>query len=64
MAELSKEKLLWAYERMKLIRLFENVVADLFAEGKLPGFIHLYAGEEAKAVGVCAHLTSPPTVSS
>lgn len=56
MAEIGKDRLLWMYERMKLIRVFEDRVADLFAEGKLPGFVHLYAGEEAIAVGVCAHL--------
>ena len=43
MAEISKEKLLWAYERMKLIRTFEDKSAELFGEGKLPGFVHLYA---------------------
>ena len=51
MAEISKEKLLWAYERMKLIRTFEDKAAKLFAEGKMPGFVHLYAGEEAIGVG-------------
>lgn len=44
------------YERMRLIRTFEDQVADLFAAGRLPGFVHLYAGEEAIAVGVAAHL--------
>jgi TPP-dependent pyruvate/acetoin dehydrogenase alpha subunit len=57
MAEINKENLLWAYERMKLIRTFEDRVAGLFAEGKLPGFVHLYAGEEAMGVGVISHLT-------
>jgi TPP-dependent pyruvate/acetoin dehydrogenase alpha subunit len=57
MAEISKDKLLWIYERMRLIREHENQAAELFAEGKIPGFVHLYAGEEAIGVGVCAHLT-------
>ena len=35
MAEVSKEKLLEVYERMKLIRTFEDRSAELFAEGKL-----------------------------
>ncbi|MCL7452048.1 MAG: thiamine pyrophosphate-dependent dehydrogenase E1 component subunit alpha, partial [Anaerolineae bacterium] len=64
MAEISKEQLLWAYERMKLIRTFEDKSAELFGEGRLPGFVHLYAGEEAIAVGVCAHLTDRDFITS
>ena len=64
MAEISKDKLLWIYERMQLIREFEERVRTLFAEGKLPGFVHLYAGEEAIAVGVCAHLTDNDYITS
>ncbi len=64
MAELSKEQLLGVYERMKLIRTFEDRSAELFAEGKLPGFVHLYAGEEAIAVGVCSHLTDKDHITS
>lgn len=64
MAEVSKEKLLWAYERMKLIRTFEDRVHELFAAGKLPGFVHLYAGEEAMAVGVIANLTDRDYITS
>jgi acetoin:2,6-dichlorophenolindophenol oxidoreductase subunit alpha len=64
MADISKEKLLWAYERMKLIRTFEDKSAELFGEGKLPGFVHLYAGEEAIAVGACAHLTDRDFITS
>jgi acetoin:2,6-dichlorophenolindophenol oxidoreductase subunit alpha len=54
--ELSKDKALWIYDRMVTIRAFEERVAKLFADGRIPGFVHLYAGEEAVAVGVCAHL--------
>jgi pyruvate dehydrogenase E1 component alpha subunit len=64
MAEISKEMLLWVYERMRTIREFEDRTAELFAEGKLPGFVHLYAGEEAIAVGVCAHLTDQDFITS
>jgi len=64
MAEISKDKLLEIYERMRLIRTFEDRVAQLFAEGKLPGFVHLYAGEEAIAVGVCSHLTDADHITS
>jgi len=63
-AEISRDKLLWIYERMRLIRTFEDKVAELFAQGLLPGFVHLYAGEEAIAVGVCAHLTDRDYITS
>ncbi len=58
------EKLPWIYERMRLIREYENRAADLFAEGRIPGFVHLYAGEEAIGVGVCAHLTDRDFITS
>ena len=55
---LPKEKVVWMYRKMVEIRQFEDAVHRLFAAGKLAGFVHLYAGEEAVAVGVCAHLGS------
>jgi pyruvate dehydrogenase E1 component alpha subunit len=64
MNEIGKDSLLQIYERMRLIRTFEDRVAELFAEGKLPGFVHLYAGEEAIAVGVCSHLTDDDFITS
>lgn len=64
MAELTKEKLLEIYERMRLIREFENRAAGLFAEGKIPGFVHLYAGEESIGVGVCSHLSDSDFITS
>lgn len=62
--DIPKEKLHWIYERMVTIRRFEDRVAQEFAAGKLPGFVHLYAGEEAIAVGVCAHLTDRDYITS
>ena len=62
--ELTREKALWIYERMRLIRSFEERVAKLFADGNIPGFVHLYAGEEAVAVGVSAHLDSGDYITS
>jgi pyruvate dehydrogenase E1 component alpha subunit len=62
--EISKDKLLWMYERMQLIRQFENRVKIEFGRGKIPGFVHLYAGEEAVAVGICAHLTDADYMTS
>ncbi len=52
------------YERMVLIRRFELRVQRLYREGKIPGFIHLYVGEEATAVGVCAHLSDQDVITS
>ncbi len=54
--EIPKDKLLWMYEMMVRIRYNEERAAEYFAAGKIPGFVHLYAGEEAVAVGVIANL--------
>jgi len=64
MGEIGKETLLWIYERMRLIRAFEDRVADLFVKVPLPGFVHLYVGEEAIAVGVMAHLSDRDSITS
>ncbi|WP_027416407.1 thiamine pyrophosphate-dependent dehydrogenase E1 component subunit alpha [Aneurinibacillus terranovensis] len=61
---LSQEKAHWMYKKMLEIRKFEDKVHELFAQGILPGFVHLYAGEEAVAVGVCAHLTDQDSITS
>ena len=49
--DLDRDKLLWMYQRMRQIREFENQLHADFAAGLIPGFVHLYAGEEAIAVG-------------
>jgi len=49
--ELSKQEQLELYRQMVLIRRFEEKSAELYAEGKIGGFLHLYIGEEAIAVG-------------
>ncbi|HEX6621177.1 MAG TPA: thiamine pyrophosphate-dependent enzyme, partial [Solirubrobacteraceae bacterium] len=54
--ELTKDQLLEAYRVMRTIREFEERLHTEFATGEIPGFVHLYAGEEAIAAGVCAHL--------
>jgi hypothetical protein len=61
---ITKEKMLDVYATMKKIRMFEDKVAELFAGGKLPGFVHLYAGEEAIAGGVCSHLSDRDYITS
>ena len=59
-----KAQLLRMYEQMETIRVFEDRAGTEFAAGKVPGFVHLYAGEEAGAVGVCAHLTDDDFITS
>ncbi|PPQ29223.1 thiamine pyrophosphate-dependent dehydrogenase E1 component subunit alpha [Rhodopila globiformis] len=54
--QLNREALLKAYRDMVTIRRFEERVQDEFSKGNIPGFVHLYAGQEASAVGVCSHL--------
>ena len=61
---LSREDLLEAYRRMKTIREFEERVHVEFAKGGIPGFVHLYAGEEASAAGVCMNLTDDDKIAS
>src|SRR5512139_2862152 len=74
-----KDKMLWMYEKMVEIRHYEETMADVYLEGKLPphiqkglafdigsgpvpGEMHLAAGQEPVAVGVCAHLRQDDTV--
>ena len=61
---LSNELLLDLYSRMLRIRLVEERLAQVQAEGELPGPVHLYIGQEAVAVGVCAHLTDEDWIAS
>ena len=73
------EQLKWMYETMILIREYEETMANVYLEGKLPpniqkglafdigsgpvpGEMHLAAGQEPVAVGVCAHLRKEDTV--
>lgn len=75
----SQETLLWMYEKMVEIRNYEETMATVYLEGKLPphiqkglafdigsgpvpGEMHLAAGQEPVAVGVCAHLRKEDTV--
>lgn len=61
---LNKDELIDIYRRMLLLRTFEERVSELFAQGRIPGFLHLYLGEEAVAVGVCANLTKDDWITS
>jgi pyruvate dehydrogenase E1 component alpha subunit len=62
--ELTSERLLEAYRVMRTIRDFEERLHTEFATGEIPGFVHLYAGEEAIAAGVMAHLRPDDFVAS
>lgn len=62
--EYSEEFLLSLYEIMQKIRKFEQAAEQLFLEGKLPGFIHLYIGEEAIATGIMAALNNDDYITS
>ncbi|HWT23494.1 MAG TPA: thiamine pyrophosphate-dependent dehydrogenase E1 component subunit alpha [Solirubrobacteraceae bacterium] len=61
---LTRERLLEAYRVMRTIREFEERLHREFATGEIPGFVHLYAGEEAIAAGVIAHLGPDDYVAS
>jgi len=58
------ELLLRMYRTMVLIRCFEDTVERLFKQGEIPGFLHVYKGEEAVAVGVCTALRDDDYVTS
>ena len=60
----SKALLRDMYLRMKRIREFESKAKELFADGRIPGFVHLYIGEEAVATGVCANLEDRDYITS
>src|SRR6476660_771746 len=59
-----RDRLLEAYTTMVEIRTFEEAAGKNFADGLVPGFVHLYAGEEAVAVGICSHLTDDDFITS
>lgn len=53
-----------ALRRMMTIRAFDDKAGELFADGEIPGFVHLYIGEEAVAVGACAALEEDDYITS
>src|SRR5215212_2963215 len=62
--ELTKDQLLEAYRVMRTVREFEERLHAEFATGEIPGFVHLYAGEEAIAAGVMRHLADDDFIAS
>ena len=61
---MDKAKMFSMYESMVRIREFEERVRKEFAAGNIGGFIHLYSGEEAVAVGTCANLRKDDYITS
>jgi acetoin:2,6-dichlorophenolindophenol oxidoreductase subunit alpha len=52
------------YRKMVSIRVFEELVNDLYTRAVMPGLAHLYSGEEAVAVGICAALNKDDYITS
>jgi len=63
-SNLTQPQLIHLYHQMVLLRQCELATQKLYKDGKLPGFIHLYIGEEAVAVGACAHLRRDDWITS
>jgi len=62
--QISDETLLDIHRRMVRIRLFEETAGKMMEDGKIPGALHLYVGEEAVAAGVIVHLSNTDWVTS
>jgi pyruvate dehydrogenase E1 component alpha subunit len=62
--QLSRDNLIRSYTSMRTIREFEEYLHVAFAGGAIPGFVHLYAGEEGSAVGMCQNLGNDDMISS
>lgn len=58
------KRLTHMFRQMLTIRRFEEEVDQLYRAAKMPGIAHLYAGEEAIAVGVCANLRDDDYITS
>ncbi len=62
--EISNEVLFDLHRRMVRIRRFEETAGKMMEDGKIPGALHLYVGEEAVATGVMAHLSNQDQITS
>ena len=61
---LTRDELLKCYRTMRTIREFEERLHIDFGRGDIPGFVHLYAGEEASAAGIMIHLGDGDRIAS
>ena len=62
--KMEKEQAHWIYKTMNEIRFFEEKVHKIFSDGRIPGFVHLYVGEEAVATGVMSQLSDDDYITS
>jgi len=62
--QITDEVLLDIHRRMVRIRIFEETAGKLAEDGKIPGALHLYVGQEAVASGVMAHLSNDDWITS
>ena len=62
--KMEKEQARWIYKTMNEIRFFEEKVHKIFSDGRIPGFVHLYVGEEAVATGVMSQLNDDDYITS
>ncbi len=62
--QMSRDELARAYSRMTAIRQFEERIEKEFAQGNIPGFAHVYLGQEASGVGICHDLTDEDWIGS
>ncbi|MEM8633807.1 MAG: thiamine pyrophosphate-dependent dehydrogenase E1 component subunit alpha [Pseudomonadota bacterium] len=62
--QMSRADLIRAYARMSAIRQFEERVEKEFSLGNIPGFAHVYLGQEASGVGICHELTDDDWIGS
>ena len=60
----SNDQMIEMLRTMTRIRQFETRVQEFFAAGKIPGFVHLYIGEEAVATGACGTLGATDYITS
>ena len=58
----SNDELTQFYEKMFLIRKFEEKAGQLYGAGKIGGFCHLYIGQEAVVIGILSSVKSEDTV--
>ncbi len=64
MDKLNSKVVKYFYTTMIRIRKFEETINEYFLKGEIPGFVHLYIGEEAIGTGVCANLRDTDFITS
>jgi acetoin:2,6-dichlorophenolindophenol oxidoreductase subunit alpha len=62
--QISDATLLDIHRRMVRIRIFEETAGKLMEDGKIPGALHLYVGQEAVAAGIMVHLATTDWITS